>query len=117
MLKPAESYTHTHTHTCSVLLSIFLIFDLNVAVADTDGLSAQVQYKEQLLQELKEEIQQINSEMLRCEKAKKGWVAATVVGAVGVAATGTAAIVQVEKTKKQKTDTTKNPEPKTENKK
>ena len=71
-------------------------------------MTEQVRYKEQLLQELKEEIKQIDSEQMRCERAKKGWIAATVVGGVGVVATGTAAIVQVEKAKKQKTDE-KNP--------
>ncbi len=38
--------------------------------------------------------------MLRCKKAKKGWVAATIIGGAGVLATGTAAIVQANKLKK-----------------
>ena len=100
-----------------MLLSIFLIFNFNVELADTDGLAQQVQYKEQLVQELKEEIKQIDSEQMRCEKAKKGWIAATVVGGVGVVATGTAAIVQADKLKKQKTDTIKKSETETEDKK
>ena len=69
------------------------------------------------IQELKEEIKQIDSEQMRCEKAKKGWLVATVVGGVGVVATGTAAIVQADKLKKQKTDTTKKSETETEDKK
>ena len=103
-LKAAETYTHTHTHThtSSVLLSIFLILNFNVAVADDADVADQVRYKEQIIRELRDEIQQIDSEMVRCEKAKKGWVAATVVGGVGVAATGTAAIVQGVKLNQQK---------------
>lgn len=66
-----------------------------------NNLAEQIQYKEQLIRELKEEISQIDSETIRCEKAKKGWVAATVVGGVGVAATGTAAIVQTVKAKQK----------------
>ncbi len=73
-----------------------------------DDIAAQVQYKEQIVNELKKEIAQIDSEMIRCENTKKGWVAATVVGGVGVAATGTAAIVQgvkINQQKKEKTET------------
>ena len=83
-------------------------------MAVNDDIADQVQYKEQLVRELRDEIQQIDSEMLRCEKNKKGWVAATIIGGVGVAATGTAAIVQTVKANKQKSDTK---ETKTEEKK
>jgi len=44
---------------------------------------------------------EINSELARCKKAQKGWIAATVVGGVGTVATGTAAIVQGVKLSKQ----------------
>lgn len=73
--------------------------------ADVD-ITNEIQYKEQLVRELKEEIAQIDTEMIRCEKAKKGWVAATVVGGVGVAATGTAAIVQGVKINQQNKEKT-----------
>ena len=63
-------------------------------------MAEQVAYKEEIIQTLKEEIKQIDSEMSRCEKAKKGWLAATVIGGVGVVATGTAAIAQTVKAKK-----------------
>lgn len=79
----------------------FLFFGTAAFGAD-NNLDAQIRYKEQLVNELKEEIAQIDSEMVRCQKAKKGWVAATVVGGVGVAATGTAAIVQGVKINQQK---------------
>ena len=67
---------------------------------DIDLTQQQINEKQELVRELKDEIQQIDSEMARCQKAKKGWTAATVVGGVGVAATGGAAIAQVVKAKK-----------------
>ena len=82
-------------------------------MAADNSLANQVRYKEQIVRELKDEIQQIDSEMTRCEKAKKGWVAATVVGGIGVVATGGAAIGQKVKLNKKGTETT---ETKTEEK-
>ena len=101
-MKAAETYTHTHTHTHTrvVFAWLFLISCSSVFADDTE-LAEQVRYKEEVLRTLKEEISQIDSEMLRCEKAKKGWVAATVIGGVGVAATGTAAIIQTVKMKEK----------------
>ena len=90
----------THIHTLVVFAWLFLISCSSV-FADDAELVEQVRYKEEVLRTLKEEISQIDSEMLRCEKAKKGWVAATVIGGVGVAATGTAAIVQTVKMKEK----------------
>lgn len=89
------------------ILFIFLFIPIFGACGADEDIAAQVQYKEQLVRELKEEIAQIDSEMIRCENTKKGWVAATVVGGVGVAATGTAAIVQgikVNQQRKEKTE-------------
>jgi hypothetical protein len=51
---------------------------------------------------LKNEIGQIASERLRCEKQKKGWTAATILGGAGVAATGIAAIVQAKQISNKK---------------
>ena len=96
------------------MLFIFLFMPICGAFGADDDIAAQVQYKEQLVSELKKEIAQIDSEMIRCENTKKGWVAATVVGGVGVAATGTAAIVQGVKINQQKKETS---EIKTEEKK
>lgn len=36
----------------------------------------------------------LDAEILKCEKSKKGWIAATVIGSAGVVATGVAAGVQ-----------------------
>lgn len=79
---------------------VFLLQPVVNAYAETMDEKQMIQEKQELIQELKDEIQQIDSEMLRCQKAKKGWTAATVVGGIGVAATGGAAIAQVVKAKK-----------------
>ena len=96
MSKYTVFYTRTHAYTRIVFSCLFWLCSFPV-FADNIDLAEQVRYKEEVLKTLKEEIEQIDSEMARCEKAKKGWVAATVVGGVGVAATGTAAIVQAVK--------------------
>ena len=44
----------------------------------------------------------LDSEILKCEKSKKGWIAATVVGSAGVVATGVAAGVQGAKIAEKK---------------
>jgi len=46
------------------------------------------------IKDLDAEIAQIESEQRRCEKAKKNWTVATVVGGVGVVGTGVGAVVQ-----------------------
>ena len=79
-----------------------MLFCNFAAYAESGNLAEQVKYKEELVKQLKDEISQIDSEMTRCQKAKNGWVAATVVGGVGVAATGTAAIVQTVQLNKKK---------------
>ena len=43
---------------------------------------------------LEEDIRILDQEIEKCKKQKKGWIAATVIGAAGVVATGTAAAVQ-----------------------
>ena len=43
---------------------------------------------------LQEDIRILDEEIAKCKKQKKGWIAATVIGAAGVVATGTAAAVQ-----------------------
>jgi hypothetical protein len=54
------------------------------------------------LDTLKSDIAQIISEKARCGKQKKGWTAATIIGSLGVVATGTAAIVQGSKVSDKK---------------
>ena len=57
------------------------------------------------IQTLENDIRILDSEIKKCEKSKKGWIAGTVIGSAGVAATGIAAIVQgvqISKAKDQK---------------
>ena len=82
-----------------VFLSCLLMPGVFSAVADDVDLGAEIIYKYKLIEELKKEIAQIDSENARCQKMKNGWIAATVIGGVGVAATGTAAIIQGVKLK------------------
>ena len=74
-------------------------------------INSEIREKEEIVRTLRDEIAQIESETLRCEKSKKGWIAATVIGGTGVVATGTAAIVQGVKLK-EKQNQIKEPESK-----
>ena len=78
--------------------SLFFLFSF-CSYADDVALGHEVVPKYQIVEELKKEIAQIDSESVRCQKMKNGWVVATVVGGVGVVATGTAAIIQALKLK------------------
>ena len=51
---------------------------------------------------LENDIRILDEEIAKCEKQKKGWVAATVIGGAGVLSTGVAAAVQGVKIKNQK---------------
>ena len=60
---------------------------------------------------LENDIKILDEEIAKCEKQKKGWIAATVIGSVGVASTGVAAAVQGAKiSEKKDTLTDKNKE-------
>lgn len=48
----------------------------------------------QIIATLKQDIVELDNKIKECEKQRKGWLATTIIGGVGVAATGTAAIVQ-----------------------
>ena len=51
---------------------------------------------------LENDIRILDEEIEKCKKQKKGWITATVVGAAGVVATGTAAAVQGVQIKEKK---------------
>ncbi len=74
---------------------------INFGAFAQQDLESQIYQKEKIIQTLKDEIAQIDSEMKRCKSSKKKWIAATVIGGAGVVATGTAAIVQGVKLSKQ----------------
>ena len=53
---------------------------------------------------LRHDIQLLDEEIATCERKRKGWVAATVVGGVGVVGTGVAALVQNSKIQDKKSE-------------
>ena len=59
--------------------------------------------EQQIISTLENDNRILDSEIERCEKKKKGWVAATVIGGVGVVSTGVAAAVQGSKISQEKT--------------
>ncbi|MCQ2562074.1 MAG: hypothetical protein MJ158_00420 [Alphaproteobacteria bacterium] len=58
--------------------------------------------KQKIINTLESDIAILDKEIKDCQKQKKGWIAATVIGGAGVLATGTAAIVQGVKIKDAK---------------
>lgn len=56
------------------------------------------------IETLENDIRILDEEIAKCKKQKKGWIAATVIGAAGVVATGTAAAVQGAKLGQMKDD-------------
>ena len=67
-----------------------------------DNIDDEIALKTAQITELKTAISELDSELLRCKKSKRSWTTATVVGGVGVVATGTAAAIQATKLKKAK---------------
>ena len=63
--------------------------DVSAVIPGTEGMSEM-----EVIQTLKHDIELLDEELRTCERKKKGWVAATVVGGVGVVGTGIAALVQ-----------------------
>ena len=64
-----------------------------------------VSYQEaQEIAVLENDIRILDEEIAKCQKKKKGWTAATIVGGVGVVATGVGAIVQANKISDKKSD-------------
>jgi len=97
-----------------ILPGLFFLFSFCAYATDDIGISHEIVSKYQMVEELKKEIAQIDSESARCQKMKNGWIAATVVGGVGVVATGTAVIIQGSKLKdKPKTDAKSDNKPET----
>jgi len=93
-----------------MILSVLVVVSIGFSAvsADTDGAiqAARVAELELTRDTLKADLTQIASEKSRCEKQKKNWKTATIVGGVGVAATATGAIIQHSnnKTKKDERD-------------
>ena len=56
----------------------------------------------QVIATLRQDILELDKQILKCEKQRKSWLATTIIGGIGVAATGTAAIVQGTKLSQDK---------------
>lgn len=74
---------------------------VSVANKTVTGVDAE---KLQTIRTLENDITILDAEILKCEKSKKGWIAATVIGSAGVVATGVAAGVQGAQIGKKKTE-------------
>ena len=57
----------------------------------------QIMEKQRTIKTLENDIVSLDLQLENCKKKKKGWVAATVAGGVGVVGTGIGAIVQANK--------------------
>ena len=57
-----------------------------------------------VVQTLRHDIQLLDEEIMQCERKRKGWVAATVVGGVGALSTGIAALVQHDNIQDKKSE-------------
>lgn len=58
----------------------------------------------QVISTLKKDIQLLDEEISACNRKRKGWTAATIVGGVGVVGTGVAALVQNSNRKEKKAE-------------
>lgn len=70
--------------------------------AQEGGVVAEDADEEAAIATLENDIRILDEEIAKCEKQKKGWIAATVIGGAGVLSTGVAAAVQGVKIKEQK---------------
>lgn len=73
--------------------------DYGDADYDLQGLSEM-----EAISTLRAEIQSLDEQIKTCEKQRKGWIAATVVGGAGVLGTGIGAIVQGKKVSENKAE-------------
>lgn len=58
----------------------------------------------EVIKTLRNDIATLDAEIEKCNRKRKGWVATTVVGGVGVVGTGIAALVQNKKLKEKKAE-------------
>lgn len=90
----------------SLLLAIMFVADAGASVSGNAVSSVDNAEMVSAIATLEDDILILKAELLKCQKSKKGWVAATVVGSAGVVATSIAAGVQganISKLKTQKT--------------
>lgn len=80
------------------LLFLILITTLYNHPAHADEYTDLITYRNQL----KEQIEAVDSEIARCKKTMKGWEAATIIGSIGAVASGIGIIAQNQKIKENK---------------
>ena len=73
--------------------------DVSLVVPGTEGMSEM-----EVVATLRHDIELLDEELRTCERKRKGWVAATVVGGVGVVGTGIGALVQNSKIQDKKSE-------------
>lgn len=97
----------------SILVVVSFVFNANAAVKiknstaqrfaeQTTGASYEEFDDEAAIATLENDIRILDEEIAKCQKQKKGWIAATVIGSAGVVATGVAAGVQGVQIKEKK---------------
>ena len=67
-----------------------------------NDINAQIINLNSQINALRDEILQIDSELLRCERMRRNWTTATIIGGVGTVGTLTGAIIQGIQISKQK---------------
>lgn len=82
-----------------------------IVTTDATDYELEIAMATEYIAQLKAEINQIDSEMMRCRRAKTNWTIGTVIGGAGVVGTATGAIiqsVQINKAKKNSATEPKN---------
>jgi hypothetical protein len=77
-----------------------------VGTTTGNGAGIDMSYREKIetVSILENDLMILDTEIAKCQKSKKGWIAATVVGSAGVVATGVAAGVQGAQISQNKKD-------------
>lgn len=79
-----------------------LVFNVDAAIKVKDQNAPESAEEARAIEMLENDIRILDEEIAKCEKKKKGWTAATVIGSVGVFSTGVSAAVQGAKISDQK---------------
>ncbi|MDR1337604.1 MAG: hypothetical protein LBJ73_01070 [Rickettsiales bacterium] len=86
------------------------IEDAAVSAASEDN-SSQILELNAAIRELEDEMFKMDSELRRCDRMRRDWRTATIIGGIGVVGTATGAIIQAAQISKQKKENTKTDAP------
>ena len=81
--------------------------DDDAGVASTETIDLESLSDVEAASILRHDIEILDNELNACEKKRKGWVAATVIGGVGVVSTGVAAAVQTHQLRDNRKEKTR----------